>query len=393
VLGSTNINLSPAALRPGIRLSSSTSNRTYGGRIMVTYTQQETKGVSYSISASRRWANQGYIKGTAYDANSVFGALQYRINPKNSLQLTGIFAANTRGRSSAITQEVFELLGSNYNPYWGFQEGKIRNTRIRNIQEPIVLFNYNFSGDGFTFRTGVSYQWGKQSNSRLAYFNAPNPDPTYYRYLPSFYINSRFGANFTSAGQARDAFINDPQIAWEEVYRANQNTATAGASYIISNDVVSTRNFGVVGTAELNLSKQSKVQLGGQWRVQSADNYAEIGDLLQADFHFDIDPFSNKINSVGQDPTRLEGDKYAYNYKLEATQASSFVQFTTKANKWDAFVSGNYETTSYQRNGLFKNERFLDSSFGPSKTITFQNLSAKSGFTYHFTGRHKPQRE
>src|SRR5690606_28214539 len=139
VLGSTSVDTRPSGFRPGARLSASASNRTYSGRFMATYNSGiQENGLSYSLSGSRRWAKEGYMDGTLYDSYSLFGALEYRIDPNNSLLLTAIFASNRRGRSSAVTEEVYNLVGNKYNPYWGEQEGKIRNSRERKIQEPIL---------------------------------------------------------------------------------------------------------------------------------------------------------------------------------------------------------------------------------------------------------------
>jgi len=208
ILGNTNIDTRPSGMRPGTRLSASASNRTYAGRLMATYSSGLQKnGLAYSVSASRRWAKQGYIDGTLYDAYSAFGALEYRFNETNSLNLTGILASNRRGRSSAITEEVFELVGKRYNPYWGEQDGKIRNSRERKIAEPIVMLNHFYVSDDFNLNTGISYQFGTNARSRLGYYNAPNPDPTYYRYLPSFFVNSPIGANFISANTAKEGFL------------------------------------------------------------------------------------------------------------------------------------------------------------------------------------------
>jgi hypothetical protein len=41
-----------------------------------------------------------------------------------------------------------------------------------------------------------------------------------------------------------------------------------------------------------------------------------------------------------------------------------------------------------QRNGFFKNERYLENSFGTGDKIAFSNLAYKGGFTYFLTGRH-----
>ena len=78
VLGNTNIDLRPSQIRRGFRMTSSVSNRTYAGRIMATYNSGlANNGLAYAISGSRRWAPQGYIDGTVYDAFSFYGAKTY----------------------------------------------------------------------------------------------------------------------------------------------------------------------------------------------------------------------------------------------------------------------------------------------------------------------------
>src|SRR5690554_3745824 len=107
ILGTTYINTRPSGMRRGLRFSTSSSNRTYTGRTMGTYSSGRGKnGLSYSVSASRRWAKEGYIEGTLYDAYSFFGAMEFAVDAKNSFMLTAMMAPNRRGRSSAITEEV-----------------------------------------------------------------------------------------------------------------------------------------------------------------------------------------------------------------------------------------------------------------------------------------------
>ncbi|WP_405412167.1 hypothetical protein [Maribacter sp. Asnod1-A12] len=190
VLGNTNIDLRPSGLRPGTRLSSSVSNRTYSGRLMATYNSGVKKDkLAYIVSASRRWAKEGYIEGTLYDSYSVYGSMEYLINDKNTISATAIVASNRRGRSSAITEEVQEIQGNRYNPYTGIQNGKIRNSRERHIREPLFLLNYHHESENLRVNAGLGFQTGIYRRGRLGYYNAPNPDPTYYRYLPSFYLN------------------------------------------------------------------------------------------------------------------------------------------------------------------------------------------------------------
>jgi len=388
ILGTTNINMRPSEMRAGFRLSSSSSNRTYAGRLMATYNSGKlTNGISYSLSSSRRWAKEGYINGTLYDAYSLFGALEYQINTKNTISLTSIMASNRRGRSSAITEEVFSLVGRKYNPYWGEQDGEIRNSRERKIAEPIFIFNHFYESDKFQLNTGIAYQFGKNARSRLGHYNAPNPDPTYYRYIPSFYINSSIGANFIGANLAKDAFLKNPQLNWNTVHRAN--TANEGkAAYVLQDDVVKDKKLTINTIGNLEINKNFRFDFGLTYKTLTSNNFAEIKDLLGAEFHEDIDVFSDTKNDVDGNFIKNEGEKFGYNYILNANELNAFLQLKVNYKKWNAFVATKYASTDYSRNGLYKNERFLENSFGKSKAIQFSNTDFKLGLTYQINGRH-----
>ena len=390
ILGNTNINMRPSALRPGTRLSSSFSNRTYSGRLMGTYSSgMDKEGLSYSFSISRRWAKQGFIEGTLYDAYSFFGALEYELNSKNSVALTTILAKNRRGRSSPITEEVFELTENDYNPYWGEQDGKIRNSRERNIFEPIFMFNHYYSSDNFLLTTGVAYQTGTRSRSRLGYFNAPNPDPTYFRYLPSFYINNPIGADFTNASLARTGFLNNPQINWSQLHTANTNSENTGeASYVMHDDTTDDRQFSLASAASLIISSALQLDFGASFRALNSKNYAEIIDLLGAEFHVDIDPFSDTQNDINGSLQKQVGDIFNYKYEVMVSEWNTFAQLKMLRGPWKGFLAGSLSGTKYQRNGLFQNERFLDNSLGTSESLPFSNYGIKTGVSYQFTGRH-----
>ncbi|HKL89897.1 MAG TPA: TonB-dependent receptor, partial [Allomuricauda sp.] len=388
ILGNTNINTRPSGMRPGLRLSSSLSNRTYRGRLMATYNSGEKEsGLAYSVSASRRWAKEGFVQGTLYDAYSFFGAVEYQFNPQNSVTLTSILARNRRGRSSALTEEVFELMGGQYNPYWGEQDGKIRNSREREIFEPLFLLNYSLEKKKMNLNVGLAYQTGINSRSRLGYYDAPNPDPTYYRYLPSYHINSSIGADFINANLAKEAFLGNPQLNWEQLYLANANNEDK-AAYLLYDDVA--QNTTISGATNFNyvLNDFIKLGFGGNYKTTTSENYAEIQDLLGANYHEDMDTFSNTLNDVDGALQKSKGEKFNYYYNLEASQMEGYAQVKLTAKKWDGFVSVSYSSFNAQRDGLFKNERYLENSFGTGEKVSISNLAYKGGFTYFLTGRH-----
>ncbi|GGG37366.1 TonB-dependent receptor [Croceivirga lutea] len=390
ILANTNINTRPSLLRSGTRLSASASNRTYAGRLMATYNSGEnTNGLTYAVSGSRRWAEQGYVDGTLYDAFSVFGTVEYDINKKNTLLFTGILAKNRRGRSSAVTQEVNQLKGKQYNPYWGIQDGVIRNSRERDISEPIFMFNHFFTIKKLNITSGIAYQFGENARSRLGYYNAPNPDPTYYRYLPSFYINNPIGADFTNASLAREGFLSNSQLNWNLIYAANSATEENGkAAYVLYDDVVKSSNLQLSTVFNLNLNTIFKIDFGGRLSWNNLDNYAQIDDLLGASFHEDIDAFSNTLNAINGELRKQQGAIFNYNYEIEALNHEGFIQLQASLGKWNGFLATRIRQTQYQRNGLFQNERFLSNSLGKSDEINFSTTSVKAGFSYQFSGRH-----
>lgn len=390
ILGNTQINVCPSGMRPGIRLSSSASNRTYRGRLMATYNSEPSqKGWAYSFSASRRWAKEGYVEGILYDAYSFFGALEYLPNSKSSLSLTAILARNRRGRSAALTEEVFDLMGNQYNPYWGNQDGELRNSREREILEPLFLLNYKLQSEKFSWNVGVAHQFGTNTRSRLGYFNAPNPDPTYYRYLPSYFINSSIGADFINADLAREGFLKHPQLSWEQLYTANTNANNQGrAAYVLYNDVADDTQTTMATNMEYNINENINLGFGGNFKTLSSENYAEIQDLLGAEFHEDMDSFSNTLNDANGKLEKTTGDKFNYNYTLDTSQFEAFGQLSTTLKKWSGFVSASISGYKAQRNGLFVNERFLENSIGESPKVSFSNMSFKGGLTYFLSGRH-----
>tara|TARA_R110000868_G_scaffold343120_1_gene604125 strand:- start:29023 stop:31764 length:2742 start_codon:yes stop_codon:yes gene_type:complete len=390
ILGTTNISTRPSSFRKGIRLSSSASNRTYAGRLMATYSSAvPQKNIYYSVSASRRWAKEGYIDGTLYDAYSFFGAMEFQMNDHHSIALTSILASNRRGRSSAITEEVFQLAGNRYNPYWGNQNGKIRNSRERKIVEPIFMLNHYFNSKSFNLNTGISYQFGSNAKGRLGYYNAPNPDPTYYRYLPSFYINSPIGANFIGANMAKEGFLENPQLNWSDLYKANTSLSTQGkAVYTAYEDTAEDQQLHLVTNGNFTINDHIKFDFGGNYTSLDSDNYAEINDLMGAEYHEDIDSFSNTENDVDGNLNKITGNIFNYLYTIKAGVFDVFSQWSLTYPKWGGFLGVNYTSTNYQREGKFKNERFFNTSLGNGEKVTFSNFGAKGGITYKFNGRH-----
>jgi hypothetical protein len=399
-LGTQEINTRASFYRPGSRVSMSGTNTNYSWRMMGTHASGMDKdGWAFVVSASRRWAQEGYFEGTDYGANSFFASVEKKINDKHSLNLTAIYAQNSRGKNSPNTKEVNDLMGVEYNSFWGWQDGKKRNSRDKDLEEPIAMLSHYWKiSEKTTLNTNVAFQTGKIGNSRLDFQLGNNPDPTYYRNLPSYYLNYHtpdgiWQPNFTQAANARNYFLNNSQIDWNAMYLANQNSANIGRSiYVLYEDRTDDNLLSANSILNSSIAENITLNAGVNFRKLRSHNFQNVLDLLGGQYFLDIDQFfsGNAAQPDLNNPNRqvVEGDKYGYNYILNALTIDGFTQFKFTYDKVDFYLAQSFARTEYQREGLYRNGVYADNSYGKGNRITFENFGFKGGLTYKLTGRH-----
>ncbi len=392
-LGTQEINTRASFYRPGSRISMSGTNTNYSWRTMGTYASgMDKKGWAYVISASRRWAQEGYFEGTDYAANSLFASIEKKFNEKHSLNLTAIYAQNSRGKSSPNTNEVNELMGIKYNSYWGWQNGKKRNSRDKDIEEPMVMLSHYWKiSDKTNLNTNVAFQTGTIGNSRLDFQLGNNPDPTYYKNLPSYFSNLG-GYTQSQLTNIGNTFRANSQIDWNAMYIANQNSAFAGRSvYVLYEDRTDDNLINANSILNSSLSDNIILNAGINVRKLRSHNHQNLLDLMGGDYFLDIDPFytGNASQSNLNNPNRQirENQTYGYNYLLHALTFDGFTQFKFTYDKVDFYLAQNFSRTEYQREGLYRNGIYADNSFGKGKSITFENFGFKGGLTYKLNGK------
>ncbi|MFT5751704.1 MAG: hypothetical protein ACI86L_001208, partial [Dokdonia sp.] len=326
IAGTTNIIMRASQERQGGRISYAAANRSYNGRVMASYSSGLlTNGWAYTVLGSRRFGDEGYQGGTLYDANSFSASVEKKLTNNSSLNLTAFYTPNRRGRSTAITQEVFDLKGRTYNPFWGNQDGEIRNARIREIQEPVIMLNHYWNISKKTIiNTNLGYQFGTIKNSRIDNGRLRNPSPAYYQSLPSFFLQDEYPStsDFTSAYQAQQQFINDGQLAWNTIYQSNVSSLGGTSRMILQNDVIEDAQLSTNVILSSQLTEYMTFNGNLSYRDLSSENYAEVRDLLGGQGFLDIDNFSVSESQDGaqgslpqsdlQNPNRVvkEGDRY-----------------------------------------------------------------------------------
>lgn len=393
--GTTNIVLRASQYARGGKISFSNGNRMYQGLATASYhSGLQNNGWAYSVLMGRRFAQEGYIDGTLYDANSFFLSVEKIINSTHSLNFTGFYAPNRRGSSAAQTQEVYDLKGKKYNSYWGHQEGGIRNSRIKKVAEPVFMLNYIWKISNKTeFQTNVGFQTGFQSYSRLGYDNAPNPDPAYYQNLPSYFLGLPDGPDYINAEKAKINFIQDGQIDWYNLYETNILYGGTSRYYLYEDrneDNQWTAN--VIFNSELN--DHIQVTAGGNYRKLNSHLFAKMKDLLGGNGYLDVDVFKtgNASESNLNQPNRIvvEGDDFKYNYEFDVVSADGFAQMDFSYSNLDFFISGKIENTNFQRNGLYRSGSFPNGndSYGKSEKLNFLTYGGKAGVFYKISGKH-----
>ena len=399
--GTQEINTRASIYRPGTRISFLNTNTNYSYRIMgTTASGMDKNGWAYVVSGGKRWAQNGYFEGTNYDANSGFLSVEKRINDKHSLNFTAFYAQNKRGKNSPNTAEQSDLAGIKYNSYWGYQSGEKRNSREKRVEEPLfILTHYWKVNPNTNWNTNLSYQSGQIGNSRIDYTKVDNPDPTYYRKLPSYYSNlfvqdkyvGNTPENISNTENTKRNFQEKKQLNWDEMYRVNKDFLATGSRFVLFED----RNDEKIINCNTNVSSQLSdpilLTAGANFLSSKTKNFKNMLDLLGGYFFYDKNTFGrgdqqhSDLNNLNR--TLGVGEHYGYNYQIDVSRLEAFTQFKFNYKKVDFYLAQTFVSTSYQREGFYKNGYYPDTSFGKSQKVNFETFGFKGGLTYKITGR------
>jgi len=401
--GATLIDSRASQQRKGTRISYAATNRTYTNRIMFTHsTGMMENGVAFTISGSRRWAEEGYVDGTNYDSWAYFIGIEKKFNDRHSVAFTTYNAPTKRGMQGVATEEANKLAGTNfYNPNWGYQNGEKRNAKVRFQQEPTMILNHiwNINPD-LKLTSTVGFSFGTYQTTALNWYDAQDPRPDYYRKMPSYWYTS----DPSVVAELTDAFKNDVnvrQINWDYLYQTNYNSIdTSGllrSKYIVENRITDSRQFTFSSIANWNVSSLLKVNAGIDASIYKGRNYKEIDDLLGGEFWLDVDQFMERDfgfgSSVSQsdldNPNRRvkEGDVYGYDYTSNVNNGNLWAVANYIQNRFEYYFGANVSYTEFWRTGDMRNGHYPDNSKGDSKKQRFDNYGVKGGATWKISGR------
>lgn len=404
--GANNYNFRPASMPAGHRITLSGANRSYTLRGMYTFNSGlNSRGWAFSANVTYRWANEGYVEGTFYNSLSYFLGVQKVFGDgRHSLAFSTWGNPTERASQGAGTDEMYWLANDKfYNPYWGYQNGKKRNSRIVNDYAPTALLTWDWNiSETAKLTTSLMGKYGMYKSTKLNYNNSDNPHPNYYKKMPSnFYdvwdetdVANRTAQNladwnttyaFWTASKA------NRQINWDQLYYANHGVSAQGADamYYIQAKHNDALTVTLASTLNKQLSKNNQINIGIIGASNKGMHYQTMEDMLGATTFHNIntyalgtyDRYSDYIqyDLNNRDGIVKEGDKFGYNYNLLVNNAKLWTSYTETFGPLNYTVAAKLGYTAMQRDGKMRNGMAKDNSFGKSKTAEFVDGGFKFG--------------
>ena len=404
--GSNNYNFRPSAFATGQRVTLSGANRNYTVRGMYTYnTGVMDNGWAFSANVTYRWASPktAYVDGTFYNSLSYFFGAEKFINDKHHLSLVTWGNPTERASQGAATDEMYWLANDRYyNPYWGYQNGHIRNSRVVNDFAPTALMTWDWKiNDQMKLVTTLTGRYSMYKSTRLNYNNAENPHPNYYKNLPSNYFNVWYegasyrtelsASNWLRAKNLLSGYQADRQINFDKLYYANKQAALQGADamYFIQAKHNNNLNLALSSNLSVDLTKDQRLNLGVQLATNKGMHYQTMDDLMGASIYHNINNYALGTYSINDPEVQYdannpnavvrEGDRFGYDYNILVDKANFWMTYAAKVGNTQAFVSGRIGGVQMQREGNMRNGMFLDNSYGKSGKAHFLEGGGKAG--------------
>lgn len=407
--GSNNYNFRPSHLPVGQRAAISAANRSYTLRGMYTYNSGlSEKGWGFTGSLTYRWADRGYVEGTFYNSLSYFFGVEKVFSPQHSLSLVTWGNPTERASQGAATDEVYWLANNRYyNPNWGYQNGKKRNSRVVNDFAPTALLTWDFRiNDDMKLTTTLSARYSIYKSTKLNYSNSDNPHPNYWKNLPSSYFDvwdtddtsnrtQQCLNDWQNAVDYWTASKANRQIDFDRLYYSNQQLATQGrdAMYYIQAKNNNQLALNLASSLQVDLTPNSGFNIGMSLSTTKGMHYQTMEDLLGASVFHNINTYALGTYPTGSDEVEYDlnhrnvevrvGDRFGYDYNILVDKANAWLTYKFNYRRLHAFVSGRVGATSMQRDGKMRNGLAADNSFGKSGKAEFLDGGGKAGLTYN----------
>lgn len=402
--GSNNYDFRASHYAGGSKITVSGCNRNYIARGMFTHATGLLKnGWSFMGTVGYRWGKDGFVEGTFYNSLGYFLSAQKIFNDKHSLSMTTWGNPSERSQQGASTDEAYWLANDRYyNPYWGYQNGKKRNSRVVNNYEPSALVTWDYQiKDDMKLTTSLLGRYVMYSSTKLNYNNATNPAPDYWKNFPSYNYNVWDATDANNTESALEAWYDsynywtsskaNRQIQWDQLYFANKQLNSQGedAAYYIQAKHNDHLTVNLASTFNWDIAKNKKLQAGLQVGTNKGMHYQTMEDLLGAEYYHNVNTYA--IGTYPADDPRVqydlnhpnalvrEGDRFGYDYNLYVDNFKLWAQYAYDDGPTHSFIAGRIGGTQMWRQGNMRNGLATFNSYGSSDKAYFLDGGFKAG--------------
>ena len=400
---SENINMRSGNYNKGGKITVSYTNRNYYLRGMASYaTGLRDDGWAFNVLVGGRYSDRGNVDGLFYENISyAIGAEKQWDNGRHSLSFVTYGSPVKRGQQMASYQEIYDLVDNNlYNPNWGYQNGKRRNSRVVTAFDPTGIFSHIWKiNENTTLTTGLAGHYSRYGSTALNWYNAPDPRPDYYRYLPSYFEYEGVRDYYEYLWKSDNRSFT--QVNWDDLFMANKIAGMSGnesAVYMVEERRRDLWELSFNSTLNTVLGTNNYLTGGIGLRYTQSRQFKTVDDLLGAPYVLDVDKFAERdfpgdphtIQNDLNKPDRkaYKDDVFGYDYRINIQSANAWIQNEYKYRNIDFYYGAKFMYTDFQRRGKMKNGRYPDNSYGNGKKHSFVDFALKAGLTYKINGRH-----
>ena len=439
--GVTDIHAVPLSVRTGWRFSALSNSALYRMRLMASYASGENNGWSYAFNASLRVGGNDWIEGVYYRSLAYYFGVTKRLDDASKLTLFTFATPGQRGAQNASTQEVYDLMGDNmYNSNWGYQDGKVRNSRVRHTFEPVTVLKYEYAPEDIPLTANATLLWrtGYNGYTALDWYDAMDPRPDYYRNLPSYYYmededynrvnQDKYDWTYYAWTHRGPEYNNYQHLNWDRLYNVNYNNPDGRSKYALEERHVDQNDLQFAANAKYRVSEDLVVKGGVNLRANRTENYKKMNDLLGGQYFLNIDSFAerdfaaneallqNDLNyylAHGTAEKIKKGGKYGYDYLAQVRVADLWGNASYKLGALTANLGAKVGVTAFWRDGLVRKGLFAganpdgshiytndingllvdltnlsngQTSYGKSEKAKFLTYAAKASIAYDLFG-------
>lgn len=359
-------------------------------------------GWSHSFSFTGQVGGDGHIPGVRGDEAGGTLSVSKELSGKQVLTLFAAGSVSRRGIRTAAVKEAFELTGDKlYNPSWGWQDGKIRNSRQGNVRQLFTAASFETPlGKGRRLTASAAFSRSHNGRTRLAWYDAHSPMPDYYRMMPSYFPDWSASGIIADAWRAGDTSVT--QVDWYSLYYNNTLSQDGHATYIIEEQVELTSGFHFSAAVDRELAKGFDISCGIRLRCDGSRFFKLADDMLEASYVLNTDQYvtgddgdyrtgPRNENDLRNPARRVyEGDRFGYDYTIARWKPSVFGIVRRDWPDYGLNVSASLTCTAMRRKGHYEKELFAGAaSFGKSATAAFTTYSIGASAYWNVSVRHK----